>query len=82
MLNLFSTNQSQRELKFLFKFDYIVFTSEPVNTNKNHQHIKADHNPQNWTYHLHIKEKLEDQELILEGHHKKGHTMKRSRFQH
>ena len=27
ILNLFSTNQSQRELKFLFKFVYIVFTS-------------------------------------------------------
>ena len=77
MLNLFSTNQSQRELKFPFKFDYIVFTSGP-----DHQHIKAYHNPQNWTYHLHIKEKLEAQELILEGHHKKGHPVKRSHFQH
>ena len=32
MLNLFSTNQSQRELKFLFKFASIVFKSGPVNT--------------------------------------------------
>ena len=32
MLNLFSTNQSQRELKFLFKLASIVFTSGPVKT--------------------------------------------------
>ena len=43
---------------------------------------EADHNPQNWTYHLHIKEKLEDQGLNLEGHHKTGHPMKRTHFQH
>ena len=32
MLNLFSTNQSQRELKYILKFASIVFKSGPVNT--------------------------------------------------
>ena len=32
MLNLFSTNQSQSELKFLFKFVAVVFKSGPVKT--------------------------------------------------
>ena len=54
MLNSFSTTQSQRELKFLFKFASIVFKSGPVN-----HHMEEDHSQWNWTRHLHIIEKLE-----------------------
>ena len=40
MLNLFSTNQ-QRELKFLFKFASIVFTSGPVKTRQESSAYKS-----------------------------------------